>query len=250
MWLSRRAGRKLPNEAWEGKSFTLDEIGAQRTSAVMLQKPVAWAARLDDADKEIPQRYWTTEIAAACADNGSVLFGCRLQCSSLGEDTPFSRSVPGIVQQIVSDHSVTVDGRVVSLEPWIISSEDDVEELVEFITRKSRTRDVLVFSLPEGSEDSTATIIPIEPLLRRATGAHHLAVITGPASYLLSDRVGKEFSVFLQAVTRCGRKLVAKRRFFQLIFLKLRIGVGNTSPARLQFTIERCALQKNQILKT
>jgi len=110
--------------------------------------------------------------------------------------------VPGIVQQIASGLSATVDGRLISQEPWIISSEDDVEELVEFITRKTRTRDVLVFALPEGSEDTNETVVPIEPILRRAVGAHHVAVITGPASYLLSDRIGKEFSVFLQAVRR------------------------------------------------
>lgn len=201
-WLSRRAGHRLPTEAWEGKSFTLDEVGAQRTAAVMLHTPVAWAARLDDADKEIPQRYWTTEIAAAYADNGSVLFGCRLQCSSLGEERPFVRSVPGIVQQIASELVAAVDGRISSLQPWIVSSEDDVDELVEFITRKSRIRDILVFALPEGSEDTNATILPVELVLRRAVGAHHVAIITGPASYLLSDRVGKEFSVFLQAVRR------------------------------------------------
>jgi hypothetical protein len=224
-WLSRRAGRRLPKEAWEGKSFTLDEVGAQRTAAVTLQEPVAWAARLDDADKEIPQRYWTTEIAAAYADNGSVLFGCRLQCSSLGDDGPFVRSVPGIVQQIVSDLSVTVDGRIVSQEPWIISSEDDVDGLIEFITRKGKTRDVLVFALPEGSEDTNATIIPVEPVLRRALGAHHVAIITGPASYLLSDRVGKEFSVFLQAVRRYrpGLDIEASQPFDHPLNVSMRI---------------------------
>lgn len=65
VWLSNRAGQQLPKNAWDGKSFTLDEVGAQRTAAVALSKPVAWAARLDDADKTVPQRFWTTEIAAA-----------------------------------------------------------------------------------------------------------------------------------------------------------------------------------------
>lgn len=201
-WLSNRAGRTLPPEAWEGKSFTLDEIGAQRTSAVSLERPLAWAARLDDADREVPQRYWTTEIAAACADGGLMLFGCRLQCSSLGEERPFVRSVPGIALQLASELVTVVDGRTVSREPWVISSEDDVDELVAFITQKSRTRDVLVLSLPEGSENINETIIPVESLIKRAVGAHHVAVITSPASYALSDRVGKEFSVFLSAIRR------------------------------------------------
>jgi hypothetical protein len=199
-WISKRAGQQLPKEAWNGESFTLDEVGAQRTAAVALSRPVAWAARLDDADKAVPQRYWTTEIAAAYGNQSAVLFGCRLQCSSLGEDQPFVRSIPGIVQQLVTDLTCMVDGRRLSLEPWIVSTESDVEDLVAFLTYKNRIRDVLVFALPEGSEDPEQTIVPTEPITRRTLGAAHIVILTGPASYALSDRVGKEFSVFMQAV--------------------------------------------------
>jgi hypothetical protein len=201
-WLSNRAGQQLPKEAWDGKSFALDDVGAQRTAAVALDKPLAWAARLDDADRNVPQRYWSTELATAAGAADSVLFGCRLQCASLGEDQPFVRSVPGIVQQLVQHLDCVVDGRIVSLEPWVISTDTDVEELVELLTLKSRQRDVLVFALPEGSENPSDTIVPVEPIVRRTAGGAHVAILTGPASYALSDRVGKEFSVFMQAVRR------------------------------------------------
>lgn len=201
-WISNRAGQQLPKQAWAGHSFALDDAGAQRTSAVALTKPPAWAARLDDADKQVPQRYWTTELAAAYGRNEAVLFGCRLQCASLGEDHPFVRSVPGVVQQLVSELDCIVDDRKISLEPWIVSTESDVDDLVELLTLRTRQRDVLVFSLPENSENPDEAVIPLAPLSRRVVGAAHIAVITGPASYALSDRVGKEFSVFMQAVRR------------------------------------------------
>src|SRR5262249_53684986 len=51
-WVSARSGRPLPKEAWTGSSFQLEEIGAQFASAVSLDTPRYWAARLDDADKD------------------------------------------------------------------------------------------------------------------------------------------------------------------------------------------------------
>ena len=61
-WMNRRAGRSLPDVAWQGQSFELTDIGAQRTAAVALPEPQFWAARLDDADRTVPLRTWVTEI--------------------------------------------------------------------------------------------------------------------------------------------------------------------------------------------
>ena len=79
-WMSTRAGRTLPNHAWEGQSFTIDDIGAQRTEAVAIREPGYWAARLDDNDKAVAQRVWTTEIALGEDTGGTVILGSRLQC--------------------------------------------------------------------------------------------------------------------------------------------------------------------------
>jgi predicted AAA+ superfamily ATPase len=67
---------------------------------------------------------------------------------------------------------------------------------------ESRTRrlDVIVCSLPEGSEDIATATVRTDLLHMRTLGAAHIAVITGTASFHLSDRIGKEFSVFRGAV--------------------------------------------------
>ena len=64
-WMNDRAGRKLPQAAWEGRSFALDEIGSQRAEAVCLDAPRYWSARIDDADKDVASRTWTTEVSLA-----------------------------------------------------------------------------------------------------------------------------------------------------------------------------------------
>src|SRR5512133_3329748 len=70
-WVARKAGRPLPPEAREGKSFELyRDIGYQPVSAVATEDPRLWACRLDDADKVVAQRTWTTEICLAKAPDG------------------------------------------------------------------------------------------------------------------------------------------------------------------------------------
>src|SRR5262245_29513790 len=84
-WVRRKAGKARPREAWDGRSFELDDIGAQRAAAVFLKEPRYWAARVDDADRDVPRRTWTTEIGLGLASSGGLSFGCRLRMSARGE---------------------------------------------------------------------------------------------------------------------------------------------------------------------
>lgn len=199
-WMSNRAGRKLPEAAWRGESFELVDVGAQNTAAVAINEPMYWTARLDDADKLVPMRVWTTEVAIAVDPNGSVIFGARLINVSRGDDAPIHSTVPGFVRQIVDHGNAHLDGRQISTRPWFISQRSDVHRLVALLCSKTRSRDVVVLALPEDSSYAGEAAIPAEDLTRRTLGAAHVAVITGEMTYLLSDLVGKEFSVFHQGV--------------------------------------------------
>ena len=199
-WLARRAGRPLPPEAWERKSFELDDVGAQRVAAIGLIAPRYWAARLDDADKNVPQRVWTTEIGVACDSKGAVLVGCRLICVSRGPDAPFLRTVPGFVRQIVQNMNPVLDARSIGVSPWIVGNEEDVDALVRLLLDPQRRSNVYVLSLPEGSEDALETAVSAANLHTRTLGAAHVVTLTSSASFQLTDRLGKSFSVFRQAI--------------------------------------------------
>lgn len=199
-WMANRAGRKLPEEAWKGKSFELEEVGAQRVGAVSIQSPQFWASRIDDADKNLAQRTWVTEIGLAKTDDGRILFGSRLICVTRGDDAPYERTIPGFVRHIIESKGALLDGRMLGSEPWLVNSEKDVDELVGILQSPVRTVDVVVFSLPENSTDPCETIVPALEVHQRTLGAAHVAILTGPASYWLTGRLGKEFSVFHQGV--------------------------------------------------
>jgi hypothetical protein len=199
-WLNNRAGRKLPDAAWQRKSFELSEIGAQHTAAISLAAATYWTARLDDADKELPLRTWVTEIGVGVEDTGDVLFGTRLISATRGEDIPYDRSIPGFVKNILNSGPAELDGTILRNEPVLVNNETEVDWLLTLLVRPDRIADVVVFSLPEGSTDPQQVSASAWDILRMTQGAAHVVILTGPASYLLTDRVGRELSVFKQGI--------------------------------------------------
>lgn len=199
-WMNRRAGRALPESAWQRGSFELSDIGAQRAAAVALSEPKYWAARLDDADKTVPLRTWITEIGVGVDSNGDVLFGARLVCATRGTDEPFERSIPGFVRAVLATGPAELDGKPLGRSPRVLSSVADVAELVELLENPRRQADVIVLTLPEGSSDPAETAASAKRIHDSTLGASHVFVITSSAAFLLTDNVGRELSVFRQAV--------------------------------------------------
>lgn len=200
-WVEERAGRPLPPQALKGEGFELEDVGSQRAAAVSIDQPRYWAARLDDSDKDVPQRSWVTEVGIAERPDNQVALGTRLLCVTRGDVRPFDPSIPRFVRTIIERcPSAYLEGRQVGLVPWLIQTRDDVGVLVALIENPSRRLDVVVCALPEGGEDPAMATVRADQIHLRTLGAAHVAVITGPASFYLSDRVGKEFSVFRGAV--------------------------------------------------
>jgi len=195
-WIQKKAGQ-LPSSAWEGQPFDLVDVGAQRAEAAAIDD--YWAARVDDADRAVPRRTWVTEIALARAGD-RVLFGVRLLNVTRGEDIPAGRSIPKFVRDVVAAADFRIDDRPIRLDPWLVADDDEAGRLVAFLTSRSRRHPVLVFALPEHSEDPSATVLPVAPLAKATLGAAHIAILTGHASYRVTDLLGKELSVFDQAV--------------------------------------------------
>lgn len=199
-WISEKAGRDqpLPDEAWEGESFTTrDRSDTQLAEAVSIKMEGIhyWGARLDDADDSVARRIWPTEVAIEDANDGYILFGARLKCVTHGKDVPFFPSIPNVVRNVISAQIARLDGHVTSVDPWRIDSEDKVDELYSLLTNPNRRSEVFVFSLPNGSDIDT-TVASAENVAKCTAGVAHTAIISIEASYMLSDRLGKEFSVY------------------------------------------------------
>ena len=199
-WMNLRSGQPLPEAAWQRHSFELSDVGAQRTAAIALKEPRYWAARLDDADKNVPLRTWVTEIGVGVDANGDVLFGSRLTCTTRGTDEPFDRSIPRFVRAVLGSGEAELDGRQIRPTAQFVKDAQEVSELVSLLELPGRLGDVVVFSLPEGSDSAADALGSPNAVQLAVQGVAHVYVISGSASFLLTDAVGKPLSVFRQAV--------------------------------------------------
>ncbi len=197
----RAAGGAFPRDAWEGKSFSTDDVGVRRVEGIAIDSPRYWTLRFDDDDPEVAGRSWVIETALAEQDNDRpVLFGLRLQCITRGENPPYDRSIPSFARDVIAACDARLDGRRVTSAPWVVETEDEVDLLVDLLRLETRTAGVVVLSLPEHSNDLSDASIYSDRIARELAGAAHVAVISGQATFHLSNRIGREFSVFNQAV--------------------------------------------------
>lgn len=191
--------RPIPNGAWEGESFFVDTDNSEHVDAIRLDEPKYWGLRFSERLKD-PGRIWTTEVGIASISDREVAFGCRLLCSERGLPATTPRSIPSFVRGIAFTQTCKLDGRSIGPDPWVIETEDDAAEFIDFLRDSNRRHPVVAFSLPEDSNEATDTIIPVRPFIRRTVGFVHTVVVKPRPTLLLTDELGKEFSVYRQAV--------------------------------------------------
>jgi len=200
-FVERCAGIALPREAWDGKSFSTDDVRTRRIEGIAIDSPRYWALRFDDDDRTVPMRSWVVETALAAKDiDGPVLFGLRLQCIARGENPKYDRWIPTFARDVIDACDARLDGVRATSLPWVVDTYDDVDRLVDLLRSENRTVDVVVLSLPEHSNDVSDELISRHRLARDLAGAAHVVAIGGQAAFHLTDRVGRKFSVFDQAV--------------------------------------------------
>ena len=120
--------------------------------------------------------------------------------SARGDNPQFQPSIPVFVRDAVRGGTARLDNRVITLSPWVVRTIDDVDQLYGLMTAKSRRTDICVFSLPDDSEDISSAAASAVAVHNKTLGAAHVVVITGPAAFMLTDLVGKPFSVYNKAV--------------------------------------------------
>jgi hypothetical protein len=191
--------RTIPQDAWHGNSFEIDDERSEQAEAVKLTEAGYWAFRLRERLKD-PSRTWTTEVGIAQPSEKLAVFGCRLICAQRGDAAPMPRSIPRFVREIAFELPTYLDRRRIYADAWIIEAESDVDELVEFLQNPGRNHPVVLFSLPEGSDNPEETSLDVRSFIRRTAGFVHSAIVTSDASYALTDRLGRDFTVYRQAV--------------------------------------------------
>ena len=85
--------RNIPDGAWEGGSFEIDQDNSEQAEAIRLDKPRYWAFRLRERLKDT-SRIWTTEVGIGERSPIEAVFGCRLICAHAAMPSRFRGPFP------------------------------------------------------------------------------------------------------------------------------------------------------------
>ena len=198
-WLQVRVG-PLPEQAWEGENF--DHMTPGRFAAgIRIELPDGeyWCVRCDDPDRDVAGRTWTTEVSLA-RQGKTARFGLRLMMATTESEPIYKPSVPGVVRQVSDIPGLAEYGHTLSIDPIRVADDSELSALVRLLLDPRRRRPVYVVSLGEYETDTATASLDSRELAHRCLGIAHVAVITGPMSFGLSDYLGKQFSVFRGAV--------------------------------------------------
>lgn len=200
-WMRNRSGW-LPKQAWDGQDFEYVE-SVSSASGVNFRQDGAhfWAARLHDPDKKVPGRAWNAEILIARdVERNISRFGFNLHVVTREEFADIVPGVPGVVQQVINATGLERNGRIIKRTPTLVESREDFDDFMRLMRDSRRRRPLYAVALDERGIDPASAAIDVEKLARNTVGIAHVYILTGEASFWLSDAVGKNISVFMRAV--------------------------------------------------
>jgi len=192
----------LPDAAWRFESFDQFSEGNKAWGTRLVTDSLDWwAARCDifTAGREDGiSRSFTTEVSI-------VRHGARgrlavHQSVATHEGQPATApTVPGLVRQLATMPGLVVDGHDLAERPWLVDCQG-ADDLVDLIEDRDRQLPVVVVSLGEGENDPASAVIAVDDCSKKVLGLAHYAVVTGPATFALTERWGNVWSCFRRAV--------------------------------------------------
>ena len=200
-WAANRAGGPLPAAGWKYEEFEY-LAGGRNCQAVRISDGTreTWAIRSDDPDKDVARRVWTTEAFVACGPGYPPLFGLRLLVTSPEPELLIEPAVPGVVQQLATRCDLYSGHGRLNARPWVIRTEAQAAKLVEILLDSRRRIPVFVMSVPESSDRPVEPLVDAEHIAAKCLGLAVTVVIPARFTWVLTERFGKQLSVYNGAV--------------------------------------------------
>jgi hypothetical protein len=197
VWAENRSGGRLPREAWDHQDFE-HFSGGRNSIGVRIDRDGAdiWAIRADDPDKKVPGRVWTTEVVVGTLGDEPPRFSARLMASSSEDRLDIEPHTPGFVQQVAERCGLTRGPYLLTAEPWSINSYKEANRLADMMIDPNRKLPLFILTVPEDSVDFNLPLIDAASLARATLGIGHIAILPAAYTWVLTDRFGKQRSVF------------------------------------------------------
>lgn len=142
-----------------------------------------------------PRAAWRVEVFLVETTEAT-----RLSATLLTARPAHAAAAPEVVRRLADSPGLTDYGWRLRATPWVVRDAESVESLIHLIADPERTRPVFLTGLEIGETDPETAAIDVADLAWRTVGLAHVAVLTGPMTFVLSNLVGRRFSVFGNAV--------------------------------------------------
>ena len=249
-WAENKVGRALPSVVREFREFMSPNYDII-TAKIGSENWNLWALRVEDADKEIPERSWSTEIVIGGNVGEQPQISLRLVVST--KEPEFSQysiepSVPRLVSQMVAAPGLVKCARELSSEPLLIRTKSECEKLCDYLEDPKRQLPVFVAA---SDKIDPLPLIDVNLLAKATAGLACTYNLPAAFAWNLTDRYGKRLSVY-----DCGVRAYMpgfsdtddefKHRLFTRKFLLN--GDGAKSCVRsLRFLAVECSISQNRL---
>jgi hypothetical protein len=207
-WLEKKFPGPLPTPAYEREPFSVDEVPGQTLQCVTVPEQGLWSLRLVQPDAPyrklpaVPGRTWITEIALARRVD-SVKLGIKVLCASLSYATgEIALTRPRIVLHLASDFTVS-DIRPLDGKPWLLRTNDDLDELFRLLVNPGRGLPVHLLTQPDEVRLGLRVadfLLDGDRLAREVQGLAHVVLMPSRLTRRWADLVGSSWSVYLGAI--------------------------------------------------
>lgn len=202
-WIESRTGARAPAERGDADTGTSRFDGrcpVGHTADRATAGGRCFAAALDGRGRSARSSGWQVQVFLVENEGITRLHATLLTDAGLGARSTDATAAPDIVHDLADSPGLTDYGWRLRAEPWIVRDRESVEALVDLLEDPQRTRPVFVTGLEVHETDADTAAIDVADLAWRTLGLAHVVVLTGPMTFALSDRLGRRFSVFGNAV--------------------------------------------------
>ena len=199
-WAQNKAISKFDKSEWNYEPFEQLSSGRSRV-VVRINEPTAsiWAIRVEDPDKTIAGRIWTTEVVITRPEAEPAKCTVRLLVSSPEVILEVEPHVPGVVRQIINKPGLQSGYRLTD-KPMTIKSEADTYLLIDALLDSSRTLPIIVLTVPSSSVDPYRPLLDASSLAQACAGLAIVIILPAQFTWHLTERFGQMLSVFEGAV--------------------------------------------------
>ena len=200
-WAANGLSKPLPKQASDLESFKHFERGASLVSARILEDDRdVWALRVDKTDATGPHHIRSTEAVVQRHAGKRNTLTVRQMVDGYPRYDSKAPSTPSFVHKIDGELGLYSLWEKLESTPWLISSEEECQRMIGMLVDSTRMWPAFVLTVPQDSANAFQPLLDPLPLARATTGLARVVVLPHQFTWDLTNRFGKELSVYLGAV--------------------------------------------------